>query len=145
MSSSSQSPLQNLAFGRADRLRSVQRLLPALLVLLFAVLAAPNARASVPMCSGDGRSIVAPPIMGPNRGLVLEAPRPCPKPDTTLTRAVPRDPGGQPTPPSDGPLRAVPVSAEDLPRLYLERRSGDHAARSTGLELGRSIERPPRR
>jgi hypothetical protein len=119
-------------------------LLPALLVLVFGVLAAPSARAAVPMCSDDGRSIVAPPIMAPNRGRVLEAPRPCPKPESVLVRANPPDPGGQPTPPSDAPIRAVPVTASDLPRPYLKLSGTADAQRSTGLELARSFERPPR-
>jgi hypothetical protein len=116
-----------------------------LLVLVFGVLAAPDARASVPMCSGDGRSVIAPPTLMPGRGLVLEAPRPCPQPEPALVRGVPHDPGGQPAPPSDGPMRALPVAAAPLPLPHATRGRHDHAARSTGLELISAIERPPRR
>jgi hypothetical protein len=96
------------------------------------------------MCSEDGRSIIAPPIMAPNRGLVLEVPRPCPQPVSVLERSMPRDPGGQPIPLREGPIRAVPLVPGDLPRPYLGRRATDQAASSTGLELCSSIERPPR-
>jgi hypothetical protein len=123
----------------------VLRLIPALLVLVFGILAsAPAQAAVVPMCSDDGRSIIAPPIMVPVRGLVLEAPRPCPEPESTLMRSMPRDPNGQPTTPSESPLRAMPISSPDLPAPCAVGRSRDDAAGSPGLELAGSIERPPR-
>jgi len=115
------------------------------LVLVFALLASTRAEAAVvPMCSSDGRSVIAPPIMVPNRGLVLEAPHPCPQPERALMRSMPRDPGGQPTPPSDGPIRALPIVPPDLPVPYVGRRTHHDDAGSMGLELVCSIERPPR-
>jgi hypothetical protein len=144
--SSSQS-LSPPAFAgiRACASARARRLLPMLLVLLVALLSSSRAEAAVPMCSEDGRSIVAPPIMFPNRGLVLEAPRPCPEPVTALIRSVPSDPGGQPTPPSDGPMRALPVTPADLPLPCAASRPSYDSTLSTGFELSGSIERPPRR
>jgi hypothetical protein len=142
-SMSRQSP--PVAAGTSRRFARARRLLQALFVLLFGVLATSNAEAAVvPMCSEDGRSIVAPPITVPSRGLVLEAPRPCPQPDSLLVGSLPRDPGGQPTPPSEGPLRVVPLGPVDLPLPYVGRRSSSDASMSTGLELIGSIDRPPR-
>lgn len=144
MSSSPSLSLPAFAGTHVGVLARVRRLMPALLVLILAVLTTSNANAAVPMCSEDGRSIVAPPIMAPNRGLVLEAPRPCPQPVALLIRSVPSDPGGQPTPPSDGPIRAVPVRSADLPSPRAAYRERDDATLSTGLELAGTVERPPR-
>ena len=115
-----------------------------LFAALLTLLASANAHAAVPMCSEDGRTVAAPPIMAPNRGLVLEAPRPCPPQNVVLIRSMPRDPGGQPTPPSDGPIRVLPVTPADLPLPYAGRRASDHDAKVNGLELVQGIERPPR-
>src|SRR5688572_9083647 len=103
---STPSPRTN-APRRSGSLRRAERVLLVLAAALVTLLSTSSARAAVPMCSEDGRTIAAPPIMAPNRGLVLDAPRPCPPQGSVLVRSVPSDPGGQPTPPSDGPIRAV--------------------------------------
>lgn len=122
-----------------------RRVLP--LIFAFATLLAfsRTAHAAVPMCSSDGRSVAAPPIMVPGRGLVLDTPRSCPRPSgTPLMRALPHDPGGQPTVPLESPLRVVPVFASALPRPYAGRTPIEIAARPLGSPTTDDIYRPPR-
>ncbi|HEY3499974.1 MAG TPA: hypothetical protein VGK73_35035 [Polyangiaceae bacterium] len=145
MSSKNPPPPPSNAARRSARCGLVERMFVALVIAVVTLLATGTARAAVPMCSGDGRTIAAPPIMAPNRGLVLEAPRPCPKQETVLVGSMPSDPGGQPAPPSSGPIRAVPVTPADLPLPCVGRAARDSASISKGLELISSIERPPRR
>jgi hypothetical protein len=128
------------------RLRTgAHRVLP--LIFAFATLFgfSRSADAAVPMCSSDGRSIAAPPIMVPGRNLVLEAPRPCPPPPgSLLVRALPNDPGGQPTVPLESPLRVVPVFASAPPRPHAGRTLIEYTARPAGSPATDGIYRPPR-
>lgn len=122
-----------------------RRVLP--LIFAFATLLgfSRSAHAAVPMCSSDGRSIAAPPIMVPGRHLVLEAPRPCaPTGGTLLVRSLPPDPGGQPTVPLESPLRVMPVFASAPPRPYAGRTLIEVTERPAGSPATDGIYRPPR-
>jgi hypothetical protein len=117
------------------------------LILAFAVLLgfSGSADAAVPMCSSDGRSIAAPPIMVPGRNLVLEAPRSCPPPTgTPLVRALPQDPGSQPPVPLENPLRVVPVFGTAPPRPCSGRTLIEVTARPPGSAATTGVYRPPR-
>jgi hypothetical protein len=104
-----------------------------------------SAHAAVPMCSSDGRSIAAPPIMVPGRNLVLEAPPTCPPTSgTLLVRALPNDPGGQPTIPLESPLRVIPVFARALPRPHAGRMLIEFTTLPAGSPATDGIYRPPR-
>ena len=123
----------------------VRRILPLLVACATLLAFSRSAHAAVPMCSNDGRSIAAPPIMVPGRGLVLEAPRPCPQPaEGLLLRSLPNDPGGQPTVPVESPLRVVPVFASALPRPYAGRLLIEVTGRPRRSPATDAIYRPPR-
>jgi hypothetical protein len=121
-----------------------RRWLIALIVLLLATLVGAPARAAVPMCSEDGRTVAAPPIILPWRGLTLDAPVPCPQPDNLLlVKSLPdqRAPSSAPTP---APLRAVPVRPLDIPAAPALREPLITADHPTSLELVNTVYRPPR-
>jgi len=80
----------------------------AVLAALAAVFATSEAEAAVPMCSSDARTVIAPPIGTPNRGLVLEATKHCPNLPTSI-QSLPPEPGAPTAATPDAPLRAVPV------------------------------------
>lgn len=116
-----------------------------MLVMLATVLLAAEAGAAVPMCSEDGRTIAAPPTGTAVRGLVLEAPPPCPNKASPLaTRSLPAEPGAPIATPAPSPLRALPVWFAGVPRASSVRLpvGADAPALPTGFL--RTIERPPR-
>jgi len=124
-----------------------RRSMLALVVLAVALMSSAPARAAVPMCSDDGRSVVAPPIILPWRVLTLEAPKPCPPSDMlVLFGSVPAEQQrGPSSPPTPEPLRAVPVRACDLPAPPASREPLTSLDRPTSLELVTGVYRPPRR
>lgn len=100
--------------------RSLVRLLHAALVALSLLVAGSNARAAAPMCSEDGRTVAAPPIMRPSSGRVLESRGDCERLRALLTGSNHGSDGrGGPLQASDAPLRAVPARAvvPTAPRL----------------------------
>jgi hypothetical protein len=88
------------------------RVLIATIVALGALTFGSRAHAAVPMCSEDGRSIAAPPIMRPNSDRVLESRGDCERLRALLTRSNPGDhQRGGALEAGDTPLRAVPARA----------------------------------
>jgi hypothetical protein len=78
---------------------------------VFFVLGSP-ANAAVPMCSEDGRTVAAPPIMRANTGRVLESRGDCERLRALLKSSNPGDhQRGNPAEAGDAPLRAVPPRA----------------------------------
>jgi hypothetical protein len=118
-----------------------------LVVLAVALVSSAPARAAVPMCSEDGRSVVAPPIILPWRVLTLDAPKPCPPSDMlVLFGSVPTEQQrGPSSPPTPEPLRAVPVRACDLPAPPAAREPLISLDRPASFELVTGVYRPPRR
>ncbi len=99
--------------------RAVRLLFATLVASVLFVLGSP-ANAAVPMCSEDGRSIAAPPIMRANTGRVLESRGDCERLRALLKGSNPGDhQRGGPLPAGDAPLRAVPARASvpDAPCL----------------------------
>ena len=118
-----------------------------LLVLAFALatLVSTQARAAVPMCSNDGRSVIAPPIVMPWRMLTLDAPKPCPQADSLLVQFLPEQQRRAPSePPAPAPLRAVPLRTSELAAPARTRRPSVSPEIPTSRELGCSLYRPPR-
>src|SRR5262245_17052612 len=68
------------------RPRALFRLLQATLVALVLLTVGSHARAAVPMCSEDGRSVAAPPIMRPGQVRVLESQGDCERLRALLSR-----------------------------------------------------------
>jgi len=123
-----------------------RRLLLGLAVLVVATLFGGSAQAAVPMCSNDGRSVEAPPMVLPWRKLTLEAPPPCTATDNPLLlRSMPeRQERAPSTPVAPAPLRAMPARATSLsPPPSALVRIGTEALPST-IALVRTIDRPPR-
>ncbi len=113
-------------------------------LLLTALLATSPASAAVPMCSSDGRSVAAPPMILPWRQLSLEAPKPCPQPDNLLLRSMPEQQKGPSSAPAPALLRAMPVRAMDLPLPASVRQQIDSAVAPRSVSLIDGIYRPPR-
>ena len=120
------------------------------LVLLFiavavATLVSAPARAAVPMCSNDGRSVIAPPIVFPWRVQTLDAPAPCPQPDNAVSRSLPGQEQHAPSNPT-APVapRAVPVRHGELAAPLRVRSLQATPAAPRGLELVDTLYRPPR-
>lgn len=94
---------------------SARRLVVVLFALTLATLVSAPARAAVPMCSSDGRSVAAPPIVMPWRMIELKETKSCPQPDNVLLAFAPvqreRAPSAAPTPVAP---RAVPVERGEL-------------------------------
>jgi hypothetical protein len=118
--------------------------LSRVLLTLLILLVGGEARAAVPMCSEDGRTIAAPPIGTPTRDLVLEAgPLPC-RGATATSPSRPAEPDRSSTPSESPLLRAMPA-----PRWALQRPGGTPARLVELLPVfdsgfRNSIERPPR-
>jgi len=116
-----------------------------LLALVVVMLLPAGAHASVPMCSTDGRTVAAPPIILPWRQLTLDAPKPCQQPENVLLRAMPdqqqRSPSSAPTP---APLRAMPVRALDVAPQSGVRALVAREPRPPFILLVDCIYRPPR-
>jgi hypothetical protein len=136
--------LRSLAapLARNGRLRRV--LLGFVVLALVSVVSRP-AHAAVPMCSSDGRSVIAPPIILPWRELKLEAGAPCQQPENPLLRSMPDQQRQAPSsPPAPAPLRAMPVRTSELPRPASMRLCVDASPAPVSLHLVDSIYRPPR-
>jgi hypothetical protein len=128
----------------AKLLRQSLRLLPAAIVAMV-LFGARSAAAAVPMCAEDGRSLIAPPILMPSKGHVLEHDAPCPELVRLLLDAPERD--NHPQPPvervEDAP-RGVLVQPPALPRPRGIRVAFafDRPVVARGVRSG--IDRPPR-
>jgi hypothetical protein len=127
------------------RTRTARRMLFGVLALaLFSVVSRP-AHAAVPMCSSDGRSVIAPPMILPWRELKLEAGVPCQQPDNPLLRVMPEQRQKSPSSaPVSAPLRAMPARAIDVPPPAGVRERIEAAPTPTNFYLNNSIYRPPR-
>lgn len=116
-----------------------------LAAVLVSLLLPARAQAAVPMCSSDGRSIAAPPIILPWRKLTLEAPKPCQQTDNPLLRAMPeqqqRTPSSAPT---VAPIRAMPTRAFALAHPSGIRVHVVAGSSPPTFVLIASIDRPPR-
>jgi hypothetical protein len=138
-------------FRVRPRLGSARRLGVLLVAIAVATLVSPSARAgagnrnAVPMCSSDGRSVIAPPIVLPFHLVTLEAPAPCPHSDGLLALSIADDHQRAPSnPPAPDAPRAVPVRAGDLasPEAARLREACDDSF--AGRELVHDLYRPPR-
>ena len=113
--------------------------------LAVATLVSAPAKAAVPMCSSDGRSIVAPPILLPWRMQTLEAPAPCPESENLFARSLPAGehhaPSNPPAPPAP---RAVPVRHRELAAPVRVRALAQPLVAPRGFDLIDSVYRPPR-
>jgi len=97
------------------------------------------------MCSQDGRSIAAPPIMRPKSGLVLESRGDCERLRSLLTQSGHREDGrGSPLQASDAPLRAVPTQAAVPTTPHLERLEVTDDAGAARSAVVLDLFRPPR-
>ena len=123
----------------------MKRLALLFIAVALATLVSTPARAAVPMCSDDGRSVVAPPIVYPWRMQTLDAPAPCPQPDSAFSQSLPgqeqRAPVSSPAPSAP---RAVPVKPGELAAPESTRAITLAFAAPHGLELVDSLYRPPR-
>ena len=138
-------------FRVRTHLGSVRRLGVLLVAVSLVSLFSASARAAVsshnavPMCSSDGRSVIAPPIVLPWRMLTLEAPPPCPQADDTLFQSAtehhPPAPSKSPAP--EAP-RAVPVRGAELARPAAARAPITALAPPASRELRGTLYRPPR-
>lgn len=123
----------------------MKRLALLFIAVAVATLVSTPARAAVPMCSNDGRSVVAPPIVFPWRVQTLEAPAPCPQPDNLFFQSLPGQENHAPSsPPAPAAPRAVPVRHGELPAPLRTRSSILPLAESHGIELVDTLYRPPR-
>jgi len=116
-----------------------------LAAVLVSLLVPARAHAAVPMCSNDGRSVAAPPIILPWRKLTLEAAKPCQPTDNPLLRAMPdqqqRTPSSAPT---VAPIRAMPTRAFALAHPSGIRAHVVPGSSPPTFVLVASIDRPPR-
>jgi hypothetical protein len=114
-------------------------------VLALVSIVSSPARAAVPMCSNDGRSVAAPPMILPWRELKLEAGTPCQQPENPLLRVMPEQQRQAPSSsPAPAPLRAMPVCTSELPPPPGVRTRIEESAVPTSLYLANAIYRPPR-
>jgi hypothetical protein len=116
-----------------------------LAALVVSLLVPTRAHAAVPMCSNDGRSVAAPPIILPWRQLTLEAPKPCQQSENPLLRAMPEQQQRTPTSaPTFAPIRAMPTRAFALAHPSRIRARIVAASSPPSVVLIASIYRPPR-
>jgi hypothetical protein len=131
-------------FPALPRAASAKRLALLVVVALATLVSAP-AKAAVPMCSDDGRSVVAPPILLPWRMQTLEAPPPCPQPDNVFARSLPSQEQHAPTStPTPAAPRAVPVRAGELASPLRVRALASPLVTPRGFDLLHGVYRPPR-
>ena len=117
----------------------------ALATLLALMLLPTAARAAVPMCSEDGRTVAAPPIILPWRQIPLDAPKQCQQPENPLLRAMPdRQQNAPSSQPSPAPLRAMPARLVDVAPPASVREPIDTASCPPSFHLVACIYRPPR-
>jgi len=129
----------------------VRRLGVSLVAVSLMSLFSANARAAVsshnavPMCSSDGSSVIAPPIVLPWRMLTLEAPPPCPQADDTLFQSAgEHHPPAPSKPPAPEAPRAVPVRGGELARPAAALALVTALAPPASRELLDTLYRPPR-
>ncbi|HTQ05986.1 MAG TPA: hypothetical protein VMI54_19125 [Polyangiaceae bacterium] len=123
----------------------MKRLALLFVAVAVATLVSTPARAAVPMCSDDGRSVVAPPIVFPWRMQTLEAPPPCPQQDGAFSRSLPGEEQRAPTnPPAPMAPRAVPIERGELATPLRVRSRTQPVAIPRGSELIDTLYRPPR-
>ncbi len=116
-----------------------------LVVVAVATLVSAPAKAAVPMCSDDGRSVVAPPILLPWRMQTLEAPPPCPQPDNAFARSLPGpEQHGPSSAPAPAAPRAVPIRHGDLASPYRVRVLAPPLVAPHAFDWIDSLYRPPR-
>jgi hypothetical protein len=131
-------------FPALPRAASAKRL-ALLVVVAVATLVSAPAKAAVPMCSDDGRSVVAPPILLPWRMQTLEAPPPCPQPDNAFARSLPaQEQHGPSSPPTPAPPRAVPIRHGELAWPLRRRALAPTLLAPRAFDLLDSLYRPPR-
>jgi hypothetical protein len=124
--------------------RAVRLLLATFVALATFAFGLP-ASAAVPMCSEDGRSIAAPPIMRPKSGLVLESRGDCERLRALLTQSNHGENGrGTLVQASDAPLRAVPTYGVVPTTPFLERLDVTDAAGEARSAIVLDPFRPPR-
>jgi hypothetical protein len=124
--------------------RFLVRLAHATLVALALLVVGGRANAAVPMCSEDGRTVAAPPIMRPGKVRVLESQGDCERLRLLLTRSNQGNHQGGALELGDTPPRAVPQmtvmpSAPRLARVAVE--SHPLAVRTATAD---DVFRPPR-
>jgi hypothetical protein len=125
--------------------RASMRLLHAMLVVLATLTVGTGARAAVPLCSDDGRSMVAPPIVKPGSGRAIESAEDCERLRALLGHSKPGDNQRNPVEFGDAPLRAVPVRVELPAPPHLARLDVETDALRARPALLDSLFRPPRR
>jgi hypothetical protein len=124
--------------------RAVRLLIATFVAVATFAFGAP-ASAAVPMCSHDGRSIAAPPIMRPKSGLVLESRGDCERLRALLTQSNHGEDGrGSPLQASDAPLRAVPAHGAIPTTPRLERLDVTDDAGEVRAAIVIDLFRPPR-
>jgi hypothetical protein len=145
------SPLLACRFRARIHFRAVRRLGVLLVAVSLVSLFSASARAAVsshnavPMCSSDGRSVIAPPIVLPWRVLKLEAPPPCPQGNDTLFQsALEHHPAAPSQAPAPEAPRAVPVRGGELARPARTRVLVSALAPPPSRELLDTLYRPPR-
>jgi hypothetical protein len=121
------------------------RLLLAMLVVLATLTVGTGARAAVPLCSEDGRSMVAPSIVKPSSGRAIESAEDCERLRALLDGSRPGDNQRNPIELSDAPLRALPVRMELPAAPHLERLDVETDARRARPALIDGLFRPPKR
>jgi len=140
------SPLASSRFA-AQRARNglARHGVVVLAAMLLTLLIPTAAHAAVPMCSSDGRSVIAPPIILPWRQLTLEAPKPCQPTDNLLLRAMPEQQQKTPSSaPTFAPIRAMPTRAYALANPSGIRERIVPASSPPSFVILASIDRPPR-
>jgi hypothetical protein len=116
-----------------------------LAALVVSLLVPTRAHAAVPMCSSDGRTVAAPPIILPWRQLTLEAPKPCQQADNPLFRAMPEQQQKAPSSaPTFAPMRAMPTRVFALAHPSGIRERIGAASSPPSFVLVAAIDRPPR-
>ena len=131
-------------FSALPRAATAKRL-ALLVVVAVATLVSAPAKAAVPMCSDDGRSVVAPPILLPWRMQTLDAPPPCPQPDNASARSLPgHEQHGPSSPPTPAAPRAVPTRPGELASALRARGLAPPLVAPHGFDLLDSVYRPPR-
>ena len=97
------------------------------------------------MCSSDGRSVIAPPIVLPWHVRTLEAPPPCPQADNTLFQLAGEQQKPTPSkPPAPEAPRAVPIRTSELATPTCARVLIDALTPPASRERSDTLYRPPR-
>jgi hypothetical protein len=124
--------------------KASMRLLQAMLVVLATLTVSTGARAAVPLCSEDGRSMVAPSIVKPGSGRTFESAEDCERLRALLGHSKPGENQRNPIELGDAPLRAVPVRGELPGPPHLARLDVETSAPRAPPALIDGVFRPPR-